>query len=99
MIKFPRLHIAQSTANRIRNIAAEIDGERRMRQARNLTPNAPENLATGQLEGAVVESSTITPTPPVSDPSKNSPSSIEPDGQNILGDSVLEGQSLLNTLI
>jgi hypothetical protein len=66
MIKFPKMHIAQSVVNRILNTAEEIASNKRAQVAFSMAaPNVPDPT----LEGAALDMKMAGDVPPVSPPS------------------------------
>lgn len=63
MIRFPKMHIAKSTVNRILNASDEIDRDIRPDPSLNI-PSIP----VGDPSGKIIERATTTPVDPVSAP-------------------------------
>lgn len=66
MIKFPKMHIALDTVNRIMNVAQDIQKMRATMPA--ITPTSAPDIPDPAPAGAVVDQSMVQPTAEVSDP-------------------------------
>lgn len=64
MIKFPKLHIAQSVTNRILNVADELDDG----EAQEATSIVPPSLPDRDTAGDAIDVALATPPPEVSAP-------------------------------
>lgn len=83
MIKFPKMHIAQSVVNRILNTAEDIESNRRVQSAFSMiAPNVPDPT----LEGAALDMKMSGDVPPVSAPD-------DPTQSAMVGEAVTGGDT------
>ncbi len=77
MIKFPKMHIAQSVVNRILNTAEDIQSNRRMQSAFSMAaPNVPDPT----LEGAALDMKMAGDVPPVAAPADPTQAAMAAEG-------------------
>lgn len=88
MIKFPKMHIAQSVVNRILNTAEEVASNKRTQAMFSMSaPNVPDPT----LEGAALDMKMAGDVPPVAAPD-------DPLEQGIVGEAVTGGDSIDPTI-
>lgn len=81
-MRFPRMHIAESTINRILNVAAGVEAAR---ARATLPPALPDTAA----QGAALDNAMSAPPPPVD---------LPPGGEDALVQASLEGGDLVTAV-
>lgn len=84
-IKFPRVHIAESVANRLLNIYDDLKASGTIQPAPPTMPNMPDVLpADTTLQGATIDAATTAAPGPLQDPTGMVGAGAVAQGDNLL---------------